>query len=659
MAPEGRRAAYVCAVAIAAFLLTPAPPAHALRVLDYNILNWPGSSGPTREQYFRTVIGPISPDIMVAEEVTSQSGVFEFLNNVLDVLEPAQWAAAPFVDGNDTDAALFYKPAKFEYLGEWAFYVDSPILRLVHVYRVRPVGYTTNGADIRFYAVHLKASKGFESQRLAEATALRDSMNQMPTGTHGFAVGDFNLYTGTEPALSKFLEVQADDDGRLYDPLGLQGVPWQDNASIALRHTQSPCLTQGDPNCGSGAASGGLDDRFDLILPTLNWNDGQGYELILSTYISVGNDGLHLNHQLIDPPTIPEGATYAAALQKVSDHLPLRVDIQVPAISSVASSLDLGTVIVGGGADLAVANTATPPADGLTYTLAAPSGFTAPGGGFDVAPGGSATHAIGTALGPPFGSRSGDLALSSDDVDQPTRSVALTANVLDHAHASLDSTSDQTAGTIDWGTLPAEQFTPITLSAFNNGYSAQQARLSLTGAVIAGGSGHFSIAGFGPALIAGTPGRYDVAFDTTGTTRDSTYTATLTLSSEDESLPGAQPQPDLVVTLSARVGGAPTAAPALATPGRTRLYTPFPNPISGTSRVGLDLASRADVQLEIVDLAGRRVTTLAHRSLEPGRYSFQWSGRDDGNAPVQAGVYFVRLTGTGVVGQAKRFAVVR
>jgi len=39
----------------------------------------------------------------------------------------------------------------------------------------------------------------------------------------------------------------------------------------------------------------GVDDRFDLILPTLNWNDGQGYELVPGTYRPVGNDGYRFN----------------------------------------------------------------------------------------------------------------------------------------------------------------------------------------------------------------------------------------------------------------------------------------------------------------------------------------------------------------------------
>ena len=56
---------------------------------------------------------------------------------------------------------------------------------------------------------------GFESQRLAEATGLRDSMNALAPGTHAFIMGDFNFYTGLEPAMQKFIENPNDIDGVL------------------------------------------------------------------------------------------------------------------------------------------------------------------------------------------------------------------------------------------------------------------------------------------------------------------------------------------------------------------------------------------------------------------------------------------------------------
>ncbi len=660
MAPESRRAP-LRVLAFAAWLLILGAPAHALRIVDYNFLNFPGPSGPARETYFRTILQPISPDVIVAEEMTSQAGVDEVVNNILNVIEPGQWAALPFLDGNDTDCAFFYKPAKVTPLGQWGFYGDATLLRLIHVYRWLPVGYTSGAAEIRCYGMHLKASTGSANvaRRLAEATTVRDSMNAMPPGTHAFAMGDFNFYTGLEPGMQKLIEVQANNVGQVYDPLGLQNVAWQDNTSMTIFHTQSPCLT-GGAVCASGAATGGLDDRFDLILPTLNWNTGQGYGLVPGSYVSVGNDGQHLNLNITDPPTIPEGAAYAQALQLASDHLPVRLDLSLPAISSVASSLDLGTAIGSASASLGVSNLAVPPADGLTYTLSAPAGFAAPGGTLELAPGGSTTHTISTTPGA-FGPRAGDLTMSSDDVDHPTRVVTLSANLLDHAHASLDSTVEQTSSAIDFGTLPASAFTTATIAVHNLGYGSLQAKLIVGSLTITGGDGHFSIVSQPPTQTVEDVGlRYGIAFDTTGATPDSQYTATLTIDSADEPLPGGQASPSLTVSLSATISSGPLAAPVgPGAPASTRLYSPFPNPVSFASTIHFDLAHRAPLKLDVIDLAGRHVATLANRTFEPGRYAQPWTGRDDAGANVPAGIYFVRLSGPDVPAQAVRFALVR
>src|ERR1044072_3983227 len=342
MAPETARALAGRCVAAFALATLAAAPAHALRLIDYNILNYPGTTAATRNPLYRTILTPVAPDILVTEEMTSQSGTDQFRDNVLNVMEPGQWASAPFIDGGDTDAALFYKPSKLQFLGQWAFYPNpANLLRYVHVYRVKPVGYSAAAAEIRFYAVHLKDSTGSTNvaPRSAEAQGMRDSMNAAPAGTHMVALGDFNLYDGNEPALYYMLVDTTSNVGRCYDPLGLQGIHWQDNSSIAIKHTQSPCLSGGTA-CASGATTGGRGDRVDLILRTYNFNDGTGIELMPATYISVGNDGLHLNHNITDAPTIPEGATYADALIHAADHLPVRVDLSMPSQLAAAASLD-------------------------------------------------------------------------------------------------------------------------------------------------------------------------------------------------------------------------------------------------------------------------------------------------------------------------------
>ncbi|HTR97614.1 MAG TPA: hypothetical protein VMH61_06900 [Candidatus Acidoferrales bacterium] len=666
MAPEPFRATVLRHVSLVAVLTLLAPPVHALRLMDWNVLNYPGSTGPTRDPGFRTVLAPLSPDVLVTEEQTSQAGVTEFLNS-LNTMEPGQWAAATFVDGNDTDTGLFYKPAKVSLLGEWAFYPDVPTdLRYVHVYRLKPVGYSSDGAEFRVYAVHLKADKGppYNTERQTECVGLRDSMNAMPSGMHAIITGDFNFYGGvsTEPGLQSLIESDPNNIGRVYDPLGFdQTTTWQDNLSLATVWTQSPCGT-GDTGCASGAATGGIDDRFDLILPTYPWQSGSGLSFVPNSYISVGNDGQHHNVGINAPPTIPEGAAYATALHSVSDHLPVRVDISVPAILSVsATPIAFGTVIVGATASqaLAVTDGAATPGEALNYTYTAPAGFLAPIGMQTAAAGVTNNDAIALDTSAP-GTPAGSLQIVSNALDSPIASIPLSGTVLRHAVPSLDSLASVTSGTLAFGAQDSASFLPLDVRAQNLGYDALQARLSVGSASITGGAGRFSIVGgFTPALLAGTGQTWSVAFDPGGATPDSEYDATLSLSTADEPLPGGTAQASLSLALSATLTGSSTTGVADAAPRVTRMYAPFPNPVQGPTTLRFDVAHAGHVALEIFDVTGRRAATLANTDLAPGRYALQWDGIADGAPVSRAGLYFVRFTAPGITRQSKRLVIVK
>jgi hypothetical protein len=671
MAPERWLARLLGAPTLVVFVaLAAAPAAHALRVVDYNVTNYPGVLFPQRQPYFRTIFAPLDADIVVSQEFTSQAGVDSFRTNVLNVIEPGQWSSAAFFNGNDTDNALFYKPAKVQVLGAWAFYPDPTTnLRLVTVWRLKPVGYSDGAAEFRIYGQHLKASQGSactglpcETRRLNECIGIRDSMNAMPPGTSAIVLGDWNFYSSsTEPGYAKLQEVEVNNIGRVFDPLNPTNAVqnWHNNASFATIHTQCPCVTC---PAGSGFSGGGLDDRFDQILPTLNMGDGQGLDIVPGTYKVVGQDGLHFNLNINDPPTIPEGATYATALWNASDHLPSRIDLQVPAKISVPATLAFGSVIVGATAtqNLAVSNPAVVPADVLDYSISADPGFTAPGGTLHQAAGVAATlQPIGMDTSTP-GNPSGFLLISSNDPDNGSLATTLSGTVLDHAQASLDSTTALTSENLDFGTHDHGGFSTLMARVHNRDYNSLRARLSLSNAVITGGDGRFSIAGgFTPGLVAGTARTHTIQFNDAGATADLDYDATLTFTSADEALPGALAQPDLTVSLHAKVSSSAVGVPGPPLPSVTHLYAPYPNPVTEGARVRLDLAGDADVSLEIHDVQGRRVATLAEGRLPAGRYEYPWDARGEHGAQLGAGLYFIRLSIAGRPTQITRLALVR
>lgn len=651
-----RAAGIALTVAVLA-VLSAVPPAQALRVVNYNILNYPGSSGTARAPYYRTILAPLGADVIVTQEMNS-GGPTQFLSEVLEVMEPGQWATVPFIDGNDTDASLFYKPAKVQFLGQGAFYPNpANLLRYVHSYRLLPVGYTSAAAVLRIYTAHLKASTGYESQRLAECTGIRDSMNTMPAATHALMTGDLNFYTqAAEPGYAKLLESQANNIGRVYDML--PGGAWHDGASFAPYHTQSTCK---DGTCASGAATGGMDDRFDFILPTYSLGTGQGLAVIPNTCVAVGNDGLHLNKNITDTPVLPEGAAYATALKLTSDHLPVRVDLQLPAQIMTDPALAFGTVIVGAPAltqNLGMNNPAVAPADSLNCTFSAPAGFGAPGP-LAIAAGGVAFPAVTMSTATP-GLKSGNLTILSDAPDDPTTLVDLSGTVLNHAAASLDSLTTILAGAADFGDHEIGAFTVQSVRVFNPGYDALHARLLVSAGVITGGGGRFSLVdGFTSQLISGAGHGFDLAFDDAGATLDSTYTASLAFTCADEPLPGATALPDLVVSLRARVTSGLDAAGDPSAPIATRLYPPTPNPLVGSTTLRLDLAQAVDASLAVFDPSGRRVVALRQGVFAPGRHTVIWDGRSESGTSVGSGIYFIRFSAPGLRTQSARVAIIR
>jgi hypothetical protein len=69
-----------------------------------------------------------------------------------------------------------------------------------------------------------------------------------------------------------------------------------------------------------------------------------------------------------------------------------------------------------------------------------------------------------------------------------------------------------------------------------------------------------------------------------------------------------------------------------------------PNPLSDGTTITYALPAAGEVSVEIFDIQGRKVTTLAGGHHEPGYYRVTWDGYDSDNRAAVSGVYFCRLT---------------
>ena len=647
------------ALGLALLLAAPAP-AHAVRVVTWNLLNYdttPSANTVSERQHaYRTVMANIDADIVILQELKTVAARDSFLTGVLDVVQPGEWTASSAVSVNAGEyMAVMWKPAKVGIPTVTAIPTSGP--RLVLLCVVKPVGYLTKAGWFRLYSFHLKAGgpgTADSTTRRLECTDIRNNLNNFNTATFGtnFLIGgDSNFYGSYEGGYQRLTESQANNQGRCVDPLG--GVMggsqnWHVISGFALYHSQAPSTVAPPYPNPPGFSGGGMDDRFDLLFGSTSLADGQGLELLQS--FAYGQDGRHFDGSINGPPTNSAvGQTIADSLWGASDHLPVVAVLQLPARVVAASQLDFGSVLVGATAQqaLTVSNGVAAPGDALDYSFgAAPAGFTAPAGSFSAAAGAGNLHTLEMSTAS-AGLPSGTLALATDDPDSLSKSVLLSGRVLRHAVASLDSLVVTPTGTLDFGTQDPGAFADLPVNVFNQGFDGLQARLSLDAAGIAGGAGRFSLAGgFTPVLVADHGQPFAVHLDDAGATPDSTYEATLTFSSSDEPLPGAQPAGDLVVTLRATrsVTGVPGGGP----PAALAFYPPRPNPSRGSCRFAFDLPRRAPVELAIFDLGGRRVTSLVSGVREAGRYQPTWNAGDASGGRVPAGLYFARFSTPGL-----------
>lgn len=281
-----------------------------VRVATYNILNYPGTDSAIRNPYFRAVLRTMNPDVLIVQEITSQTGVNNFRDNVLNWGQPGVYTSVPFNNGPDTDNAMFYKSSKVVFLG--ATYIPTS-LRDIAEYRFRSSG---SSDTVRLYSVHLKGNQEDSLQRLNEATTLRNYLNGLPAGSKFIVGGDFNVYRSTEPGFVKLIGSESNNNGRSKDPLNAVGT-WHINYAFREIHTQSPRTR----DFGNGT-TGGMDDRFDMLLVSYPMDP----HLILSSYKAYGNDGNHYNDSINRLPNSAVPDSVANGLHYAADHLPVVAD---------------------------------------------------------------------------------------------------------------------------------------------------------------------------------------------------------------------------------------------------------------------------------------------------------------------------------------------
>lgn len=103
-----------------------------------------------------------------------------------------------------------------------------------------------------------------------------------------------------------------------------------------------------------------------------------------------------------------------------------------------------------------------------------------------------------------------------------------------------------------------------------------------------------------------------------------------------------------VLTGICNVCAAATASPIIASVAEAFGLAPVrPNPFGSSAEIAFTLDREGKTRLEVIDVSGRRVTTLVDREMAAGRHAISWNGSDSDGQAVAAGLYFVRLVSDG------------
>ena len=312
-----------------------------IRMMQYNLMYYTNSSGisdcnsatnnlDNKDLHIKTIFQYVQPTVFCVCEMGSQTLYADrLLNNAINVDGIDYYRRGPLTNqsGGSIANMIYYDSRKltlykstnittaYRDINGYTFYYNADNLAV------------SDTIFMTFWIAHLKAGSygDNEDARLVQVQKLMNRIvsSGLP-GNYTFS-GDFNIYYSDEPAYQELTEY-SNSLYRFYDPANSPGY-WHNNGQFASLHTQST-RTQ-DVDCFS---SGGLDDRFDIILvsPYIYYGSDR-IHLVEGSYHALGQDGARLNGSIMSPVNNSVPNNVVNALYQQSDHLPVIMDMAIDA----------------------------------------------------------------------------------------------------------------------------------------------------------------------------------------------------------------------------------------------------------------------------------------------------------------------------------------
>jgi len=322
-----------------------------IKAMMYNILNYSDSEvSQNKTPFLSTILNEVSPDLLMVCEVVDEIGSNYLFENAI-IPHNEDFKKAPFEENQSGSYSLqqmvYYNSNKLIFEESRVITADTRDINQ-YTFKINTENAEINPIRMEVFVTHLKASTGSSNRqrRLNSIQSFVSYTNTIASDSYVLFAGDFNFYTSNEEGYQYLIDnrnpiIMIDPINRPAPTFPDDGVDYfnydnydstyfWNNSSFSDIHSQSTRTSNSGLIDDSGS-TGGLDDRFDFIMMSENFNTSSDLFYVNDSYQVVGNNGNCYNSQISNSNC---SGTYSQTLRNAliefSDHLPIVMEIETP-----------------------------------------------------------------------------------------------------------------------------------------------------------------------------------------------------------------------------------------------------------------------------------------------------------------------------------------
>jgi endonuclease/exonuclease/phosphatase family metal-dependent hydrolase len=322
-----------------------------IKAMMYNVLNYSDSEvSQNKTPFLSTILNEVNPDLLMVCEVVDEIGSnYLFENAIIPFNE--DFEKAPFEENQSGSYSLqqmvYYNSNKLIFEESRVITADTRDINQ-YTFKINTENAEINPIRMEVFVTHLKASTGSSNRqrRLTSIQSFVSYTNTIASDSYVLFAGDFNFYTSNEEGYQYLIDNRnpiiiidpinrpaptfPDDGVDYFNYDNYDSTYFWNNSSFSDIHSQSTRTSNSGLIDDSGS-TGGLDDRFDFIMMSENFNTSSDLFYVNDSYQVVGNNGNCYNSQISNSNC---SGTYSQTLRNAliefSDHLPIVMEIETP-----------------------------------------------------------------------------------------------------------------------------------------------------------------------------------------------------------------------------------------------------------------------------------------------------------------------------------------